>query len=372
MKKIQLFSLLLVGLSSYAQNTLIPDRNFEKALIRLGIDSGTPDGKVLTSRIRTLTTLNVSNQDIANLTGIGDFAALKSLDCSNNLLKSINISKNVKLTKLLMSVNNLTGIDLSKNTALLYLDLSYNNGFDNSSFNGIRNLNVSRNINLIELNCSANSIASLDVSKNLKLISLRCAENKLKSLDVSKLLVLSDLDCSINSITSLDISQNKNLSGLSCIYNKLTSLNLKNGNNGTVLGNSQGFGNIIHLDGNFNLRCIQVDNVDYANQNWSDFKDDSASFSTNCSSSSLAIETTISDTVKLYPNPTPGIIHIDNVIVENIDIYDASGYKIKTIPTNLFGKSTSSTIDLSDLPKAVYYLYIASNGTTAVKKIITE
>jgi hypothetical protein len=151
----------------------------------------------------------------------------------------------------------------------------------------------------------------------------------------------------------------------------LTSLNLKNGNNGTVLGNSEGFGNILHLDGNPNLRCIQVDNVNYANQNWSNFKDDTAIFSTNCSSSSLSIETSISDEIRAYPNPTPGIIHIDNMIIENAGIYDAFGYKVKAL-TNLFSKSNSSTIDLSSLPKGVYYLYIQSKGKTTVKKIITQ
>ena len=76
-----LYLIFFASVSSFAQQyTLIPDAYFETELIHQGIDSGTPDGKVLTSKINTLTTLNVRGVGlIADLTGIQDFTALKSL-----------------------------------------------------------------------------------------------------------------------------------------------------------------------------------------------------------------------------------------------------------------------------------------------------
>ena len=72
----------LFSITSTAQFTSIPDSMFEKMLISQGIDSGIPDGKVLTSNINTLKSLNISNQNdatnrITDLTGIGDFIALE-------------------------------------------------------------------------------------------------------------------------------------------------------------------------------------------------------------------------------------------------------------------------------------------------------
>ena len=55
MKTKLLLLLILANFSIYAQQyTPIPDVNFENKLISLGIDSGTPDGKVLTANVAGL------------------------------------------------------------------------------------------------------------------------------------------------------------------------------------------------------------------------------------------------------------------------------------------------------------------------------
>ena len=59
MKKLFILVLLFSSFFGYGQYTAIPDVNFEKALIGDGIDSGFPDGRVLTSKISAVTTLNV-------------------------------------------------------------------------------------------------------------------------------------------------------------------------------------------------------------------------------------------------------------------------------------------------------------------------
>lgn len=99
--------------------TNIPDNNFEQALIDLGIDSdGTVNGEVLTDDINTITDLNLLNYNIEDLTGIENFDSLKTLNCSNNRLNSIDLSNNVKLINLDCSANLLDSLNLSSNTSL--------------------------------------------------------------------------------------------------------------------------------------------------------------------------------------------------------------------------------------------------------------
>ena len=55
-----------------AQNTYVPDNNFEQALINLGYDN-TLDDYVLTANIESITYLNITEKNISDLTGIQDF-----------------------------------------------------------------------------------------------------------------------------------------------------------------------------------------------------------------------------------------------------------------------------------------------------------
>lgn len=67
MKTKLLLLLLLANFSIYAQQyTAIPDINFETKLIALGIDSGTLDGKVITSKIASIASLDLYNSNITD------------------------------------------------------------------------------------------------------------------------------------------------------------------------------------------------------------------------------------------------------------------------------------------------------------------
>ena len=100
MKKLALLFLLFLNFFAFAQFTSIPDSNFEKALIDLGIDSGVIDGKVLTANVSGITSLDIAADNITNLTGIQDFISLTSLECSRNILTSLDLTKNTPLTLL--------------------------------------------------------------------------------------------------------------------------------------------------------------------------------------------------------------------------------------------------------------------------------
>ena len=294
MKKSLLLVLLLTNFFGYAQYTLIPDVNFEKALIILHIDSGTIDGKVLTANVSKVTKMNVASSSITDLTGLQDFLALTDLDCSGNQLTSLDVTKNTALNKLNCGANRLTNLDFSKNTSLVYLycqenelislDVTKNTflTYLRCRINKLKKIDVSKNIALTTLFCDSNELASLDVTENTALTTLECYSNQLTSLNVSKNNNLIKLFCFWNGLSSLDVSNNPNLTGLWCLNNKLTSLNLKNGNN-SILTN-------LLLGSNPSLSCIQVDNAAYSNSNWNlSSKDAAASYSENCSKTSATI-----------------------------------------------------------------------------------
>ncbi|OAZ03420.1 T9SS type A sorting domain-containing protein [Flavobacterium succinicans] len=209
-----------------AAYTLIPDVNFEKKLIALGYDSGTPDGKVLTSNIKAVTSLTLDAKIIADITGIEDFVALKTLNCTSNswsssggdgLLTKLDVSNNRALTSLNVSANKLKTIDISKNVLLTSLNISTN---------GVTALDVSNNVALNTLSCSNNQLTTLDLSKNVALSYLACTNNKLNTLDLSKNVALKELYCSGNQLTTLDLSKNVALNTLSCYNNQLTTIDL--------------------------------------------------------------------------------------------------------------------------------------------------
>ena len=205
----------------------IPDINFEKALILLKIDD-IQDGKVLRSKLGTVTELNLSgsgksmSDKIRSLVGVEAMTNLIKLVCNSNLITTLDVSKNLALKTLACSINSITALDVSKNTALtgLYCD-----------FNLITELDISKNLSLNDVNCSVNKISTLDVTKNIFLDGLLCAENLLTTIDVSKNSTLKGLSCPGNKLVTLDITQNKQLENLNCDSNKLTILDVSNNMN---------------------------------------------------------------------------------------------------------------------------------------------
>ena len=143
----------------FAQKTYVPDDKFEQALIDLGYDTALDDS-VLTANISGVTTLDVSNKEISDLTGIEAFAALTSLSCHNNKLTSLDVSSNTNLTHLNCDGNQLTSLDVSKNTALTEIILEGNQ---------LTSLDVSKNTALQTLHCHNNQLTSLNMKNGLKI-----------------------------------------------------------------------------------------------------------------------------------------------------------------------------------------------------------
>ncbi|UII75822.1 hypothetical protein LV716_16395 [Flagellimonas sp. HMM57] len=170
------------GLSTYCEAVVsaiveIPDANFEKALIELNIDD-VEDGKVRRSKVVKEEILVIDNKEITDLTGIEAFTGLKVLAASNNKLKTVDLSKNLKLEELLLDKNQIETIDLTANVALKGLSM---------------------NENLFKV---------VDVTKNTALETLRLWDNQLETIDLTKNRLLKVLFLTNNPLTNLDLSQN--------------------------------------------------------------------------------------------------------------------------------------------------------------------
>ena len=315
----------------HAQKTYVPDNNFEQALIDLGYDNALDDS-VLTANISGITSLDVGNNEISDLTGIEAFTSLTNLYCNYNNLTSIDISSNTALITLMLLYNNdldsldvsnntalttlrvgsdqltsldvsnntaltdlycwceLTAFDVSANTALTYLDVQDNDldSLDVSNNtaltelrlykNNLTSLDVSNNTALINLYCSDNNLTSLDVSNNTSLMSLGCSNNDLTVLDVSNNTALTQLYCDNISLTSLDLSSNTALTLFYCQDNELTYLNMRNGITDALT--------TFDATDNTSLSCIETLDPDYATANWTYANgniDEGVLFSETCS-----------------------------------------------------------------------------------------
>lgn len=238
-------------------STNFPDQDFLQ-YVKDNIDTE-KDGKLSQAERDAVTTIKLPEDGsyCPTMKGIEYFPELVTLKCPNAHVRSLDVSKNLKLETLWCYWNNLEQLDVSKNKVLkdlrcgdnylTTLNVSQNEALEWLSTNDMRNklnsLDVSCNKALKHLQCTKNGLTSLDVSSNEALEQLVCNGNPLTELDVSKNDKLTSLDCNgcgltslkfgsavssmecdENQLTVLDISQNTRWTDLRCGDNKLTSL----------------------------------------------------------------------------------------------------------------------------------------------------
>ena len=160
----------------------IPDANFKKYLLE-NCDMN-DDGRLTLSDVEEwnkckylLKKFDLYRKKIGSLKGIEYFTALESLNCSDNYLTVLEVSKNTALTDLSCGENYLTILDVSKNTALRSLDCDKNQ---------LTSLDLSKNTALQWLSCSSNQLTALDLSNNTKIYHLYCNMPSLKILYLKK------------------------------------------------------------------------------------------------------------------------------------------------------------------------------------------
>ena len=218
-------SLFTACVTDYGDNPVTPKvriaidkENFPDDIFReylLGQDYG-QDGVLTEREIMNITEMDVYDMEISSLQGIEYFTALTMLDCEDNELTTLDISKNTALVKLYCGMNYLTSLDITNNVALKSL-LCYDNE--------LTSLDVSKNTALTFLDCEENKITALDISMCTEL-DLKCYDNQLSSLDISNNPNLWLVFCDGNQISSLDFTNNPLLSFVSLTRNKISGQNM--------------------------------------------------------------------------------------------------------------------------------------------------
>lgn len=154
--------------------TNFPDSNFRSYVLASFDSNG--DEKLNDEEIANVKYINAPSKTISSLKGIEYFTELLELNCDNNQLTSLDVSKNTKLVTLICSKNALTSLNTSHNPLLKKLDI-YNNK--------IASIDVSQNTELETLYIGRNPIETLNVKNNLKLMELQSELNNLTSIDLS-------------------------------------------------------------------------------------------------------------------------------------------------------------------------------------------
>jgi Leucine-rich repeat (LRR) protein len=330
--------------------TNIPDAAFENYLethdrnrnvVALGDPTSMGNGIagdmiVYTHRINTVTTLDVSNIGLSLLTGLEDFRDIEIFSAfgGNPGLTSADFSSNLKLKKITFTFNsNATSVAFGNLPDVEYIQLGYCN-IASVDLSGLPNLkefkdfdsklttlDVSSNLNLELLAVQGGILTALDVSANPDLKNISVTGNQITSFDFSNNPIIEILNVNNNQLTSLDLSNNDMLTQLNAANNNLTSLNLKNGNNTILLGSfGPGFGNFpFDIRNNPDLTCIEVNDLTYANTNWT-AKDPQHTFNTDCFSTW---------TVMTNPTTTAALLTVAGLDADNdgnITIAEAAAF----------------------------------------------
>ncbi len=242
MKKILFIALFLTTGISHAQIINFLDSNFKNTLLSANPGNNIAkdnngssitidvngDNEIQQSEALLVYILDVSNQNISDVTGIEFFVNLVDLKCDLNSLSFIDISTNINLTSLDCGQNNLTTLDVSNNLSLVYLFCGGNS---------LSNLDVSNNLNLEYLFCNIDNLPFLDLSNNISLTNLDLYGTAgFSTLDLSNNINLVSFWMYETNFTEIDLSNNYNLLDVYLDDNSLLEyINVKNGNNENIL-----------------------------------------------------------------------------------------------------------------------------------------
>ena len=197
--------------------------------------------------IEEVTSLDIEDKNLTDISGIEYFTKLTNLDCSYNQLTELPVGDLTNLTSLDCSDNQLTALPVEKLTNLTRLYCSNNQltALPVENLSELTNLRCNDNqltalpvenlSQLTELACSYNQLTALPVEKLPQLTNLDCSDNQLTALPVEKLTLLEQLNCGTNLLTELDIENLTQLTELNCNNNQLTSLPVGKLNNLNVL-----------------------------------------------------------------------------------------------------------------------------------------
>lgn len=390
-----LVSVLFYSTQIQAQNTYVPDDKFEQYLISQGYDD-VMDDSVSTASINTITTLNLRQKSIVDLTGINDFVALVDLNISNNLaynvgyLSVVDITGLVNLEKLDANYNEIASIDLSNNTKLTDLNLEHNklSSIDLSALIELKNLKLGSNelttfdvsnspkLSIVEI--QINQITgTLDLSNQPELYSLIANNNSLENVIFNNSCKkdLFELNLSDNKLTSIDLSDFEELFKLYLSNNELTSVEF-NSNNKNIYDFTVAHNNLTTLDfdiqrGGLNLETFNCSYNELTSISISSSIGGIRSF--NCDSNQLASFAIDGFRItELFISDNPGVVlsYSNSTSLERLHINNNGLTSLSNFPSTLISLWCSNN-KLTSLPELgnMYDLDCSNNKLTSLPDI---
>jgi hypothetical protein len=91
---------------------------------------------------------------------------------------------------------------------------------------------------------------------------------------------------------------------------------------------------------------------------------ENASETVNIMSAVTGVDNEQASNMVIYPNPTNGLINIENPTPMDITVYNMAGSEVAKVEKN------ARQIDLSAFPEGVYFLKFSSQNETSIKKIV--
>lgn len=212
-----------------AQIVNIPDANFKAKLLEADVinsismnDDGTSqkidkngDGEIQESEALLISSLDIRNSNILSLEGIQSFSNLFFLECSDNQITTLDLTKLSNLQIISCNRNDLTNLNVHKLSKLQTIGCWTNK---------LTELNLEGLSSLQNLQCGENMITSLNIDQCPDLVNLGVYKNKISILDLSSFSKLENLFCGYNELVSLDLRSSTNIKSLACDNNKLISL----------------------------------------------------------------------------------------------------------------------------------------------------
>ena len=221
----------------------IPDAEFEKRLISIGVDtSGILDGYILKYDAEAVAGILNTSLEIDGI--LTDYTGIEAFINITGFV-AVNVSDRV------------ASLDLSNSTLLEEIDIAYITDFPDFDFTANTNLKV------LKINADGwQQISNLDINGLTQLEELEIIKSSFNNLDLSTNTALNKLNIEFsNNLTALDLSSHTLLNRLyvqEC--NNLALINIANGTNQSIIN--------FNISNNSNLICVQVDDATYSNANW--------------------------------------------------------------------------------------------------------
>lgn len=187
MKNILLYLLLLSSGVAMAQEIIIPDAYFKQKLLLADVTNNIAkdssgdsvkidangDGIITQQEVEDIRGLNLQSSEIQSLAGIEHFVDLRSLNCNQNFITTLDVTSLADLRELQCELNGMTTLNVAGLQDLRVI---------NCSSNGLTVLNVTGLEYLESLTCNNNELTTLDLNSNIRLSYLGCYSNNLETV----------------------------------------------------------------------------------------------------------------------------------------------------------------------------------------------